>query len=70
MMPNNYPPGRTLGVETGEVICQNCGRKRQAVWVVARLFPRDAEGRPYTEVCHECLNVDRVGKGLVRVRTP
>jgi hypothetical protein len=69
MIPENYSGGRSLMTETVEIVCRNCGRKRYAVWTVARLLPKDEEGRPATEVCHECLNDDRVGRGLVRVRT-
>ncbi len=68
-MLDNYAAGRMVATETAEVVCRNCGRKRHAVWVVARLLPKDDEGRPYTEVCHECLNEDRVGRGVVRLRS-
>lgn len=50
---------RSLGVDTIQVVCRNCGHPRQMTWAVARLMPRDDSGRPYTEVCHYCLNTER-----------
>ena len=70
MMLDRYAAGRTLSTETTEVVCRNCGRKRHAVWVVARLLPKDKEGRHFTEVCHECLNEDRLSRGIARSKAP
>ncbi|MCL5736547.1 MAG: hypothetical protein ACYC1C_03490 [Chloroflexota bacterium] len=58
MMIDRYETQRPAMNETVEVICRNCGRKRHAVWVVARLLRKNEEGQFYTEVCHECLNED------------
>ena len=69
MIPDNYPGGKAIGPETAEVICRNCNRKRQAVKTVARLLPHDEQGRYFTEVCHECLNEERVDGGMGRIKT-
>ena len=68
-MLDKYASAKTVATETVELVCRNCGRKRRAVWVVARLLPRDTEGHPFTEVCHECLNEGRMSGGSVKVRS-
>lgn len=50
---------RPLSAHTIEALCRNCGNRRQMTWAVARLLPRDDTGRPATEVCHYCLNLER-----------
>lgn len=50
---------RPLSADTIEVVCRNCGTRRPMTWAVARLLPRDESGRPTTEVCHFCLNLEK-----------
>jgi hypothetical protein len=68
MIPDNYDVNRSRTTNSIEVICRNCGRKRRAVWVVARLLPRNEQDQPFTEVCHSCLNEERSGRGAIRVQ--
>jgi hypothetical protein len=66
----NYGAQSPVLTDVLEVLCRNCGRKRLAMRVVARLLPRDTEGRPYTEVCHECLNEESLTRRKSRAKTP
>lgn len=69
-MLENYGVQGPVLTDVMEVVCRNCGRKRLAMRVVARLLPRDGEGRPFTEVCHECLNEEKLTRRKGRSRTP
>lgn len=69
-MLENYGTQSPILTDVLEVVCHNCQRKRLAMRVVARLLPRDTEGRPYTEVCHECLNEEALTRRWGRARTP
>ncbi|MCL4466439.1 MAG: hypothetical protein M1401_08405 [Chloroflexi bacterium] len=69
-MLENYGTPNPIGTDTIEVVCRNCGRTRRAVRVVARMLPMDEQGRAYTEVCHECLNEERLVHRKGRARTP
>jgi hypothetical protein len=68
-MLENYGAQNPITLDTLEVVCRNCGRSRRAVRVVARMLPKDDQGRPYTEVCHDCLNEERLVHRKSRPKT-
>ena len=61
-MLDNYGAPSPIVHDSLIIVCHNCGRTRRAVRLVARLLPKDEEGKPYTEVCHECLNEERLAR--------